>query len=174
MCVLINHCAQSTSWHLTVRVPYHSSCMLNCIFSCLYVHVWGKLIDPYKPHSTHTSFFPRLYWCCNMSSLCCSARCHCVLDPGCVVANFCVHAGLLSQSATMSPRHNSLEHTVTHHGTPGVSLRTVTWGFIQWYMQAQQFCISLAVMCVVPDRSPSLPPGSQHRSCFQWFGRDRH
>ena len=27
---------------------------------------------------------------------------------------------------------------------------------------------------LLPDRSPSPPPGNQHRSCFQLFGKDTH
>lgn len=52
-----------------------------------------------------------------------SARCHCVLDPRDVIADFCVHPRLISLSAAVAPRHNSLELSFTCHGTSRVALK---------------------------------------------------
>lgn len=52
-----------------------------------------------------------------------SARRHGVPDPGQVIAHLCVDARLLSQSASVSPRHNSLQLPLAHQRTPRVALQ---------------------------------------------------
>lgn len=69
----------------------------------------------------------------------------------------------------MAPRHGSLELSIARHGAPQSHPEETKVIFIGAAMYDDADAESQ-----VPDRSPSLPPGSQHRSCFQPFGKDAH
>lgn len=86
-----------------------------------------------KPHGAQKSSWKVLYWTRLCSRLYCSSRCHCVLDPWGVVADLGVDPRLVSQSAALSPRHDSLELSTTHHRTTGVTLRVKERGvYLHW------------------------------------------
>lgn len=95
------------------------------------------------------------------------ARHYSLLDPRDVVANFCVHSRLVSQSTSMTPRHNSLEFSLAHQWAPGVTLKTQKRRQSSLVHPTHHDAKKGTMLTSLPDRSPFLPPDNQRRSCSQ-------
>lgn len=94
--------------------------------------------------------------------------------PWCPWSRKCNYKLLCTPQACFSERNHGPKTRL-----PGV-LHCTSWG-LQSHPEKTKVIFTGATMCddadvesLLPDRSPSLPSGSQHRSCFQSFEKDTH
>ena len=103
---------------------------------------------------------------------------HGAANPGVVVADLGVDSRLVPLGTAITPGHHALQLTIAHHGATGISLtgrrrkgQHVSRGDLKC------FCVHFKRQwrwpLLVPGRSPCLPRGSQHRTCWRWSVQGR-